>query len=121
VAELEALACDVGALPYGREECVLLLELILILDGHRSYLDLHGSIIREGNYTYIFDKLRDPLSVLLAQCVSFLYRGKSFMIEVLSFSACSLRASGEWDCSWSNWTLSFCSNLYKLNIFILNK
>jgi len=74
VAELEALACDVGALPYGREECVLLLELILILDGHRSYLDLHGSIIRERKHTYIFDKLSDPLPVLLAQGVSFLYR-----------------------------------------------
>ena len=121
VAELEALACDVGALPYGREECVLLLELILILDGHRSYLDLYGSIIRAEKYTYIFDKLSNPLPVLLAQGVSFLYRDKSFMLGVLSFSACSLRASGEWDCSWSNWTLSFCSNLYKLNIFILNK
>jgi hypothetical protein len=51
VAELEALACDVRALPDRREECVLLLELILILDGHRSYLDLDGSIIKgmEGN------------------------------------------------------------------------
>jgi hypothetical protein len=95
VAELEALACDIGALPYGREECVLLLELILILDGHRSYLDLYGSIIRAEKYTYIFDKLRDPLPVLLAQGVSFLYRDKSFMLGVLSFSACSLRASGE--------------------------
>ncbi len=76
MAELEALACDVRALPDRREEGVLLLELILILDGHWSYLDLDGAMITRGT-AYIFNKLSDPLPVLLAQVITFLYRDKS--------------------------------------------